>query len=83
MGQTVFLYLRVNLSDGTVANATYSTYTTYSAGTGSNFPELAYTIELYVPLAADANKQFPLYAIYHDPCKNVNWTFAVSLHVIP
>ena len=38
VGQTVFLYLRVNLSDGTVANATYSTYTTYSAGTGLNFP---------------------------------------------
>ena len=37
----------------------------------------------YVPAAADAKKQFPLYAIFHDNCRNVNWTFTVSLHVIP
>jgi hypothetical protein len=37
----------------------------------------------YLVVTADANKTFPLYVVYHDPCKNVNWTFTVSLHVLP
>jgi hypothetical protein len=76
--------LHVNLSDGTVADVSLSDNTTYSAGTGMGFFSYLYVgAEFYVPLQADVNKQFPLYAIYHDPCKNVNWTFTVSLHVIP
>ena len=83
VGQNVFLCLHVNLSDGSVANVTQNGNTSYSVGTGTGYIRHFELVELYVPPAADANKQFPLYAIYHDACKNVNWTFTVSLHVIP
>ena len=83
VGQNVFLCLHVNLSDGSVANVTQNGNTSYSVGTGTGYIRHFELVELYVPPAADANKQFPLYAIYHDACKNVDWTFTVSLHVIP
>jgi hypothetical protein len=81
--KAVFLCLHVSLSDGQVVDATVTDRTTYSAGTGAGPLSPFQLVALYGPVAADANKQFPLYAIYHDPCKNVNWTFTVSLHVIP
>jgi hypothetical protein len=78
-----FLRLQVNLSNGNVANVTMNKETTYSAGTGTGGIFYSACCEYYRPGLRDINKQFPLYAIYHDPCKNVNWTFTVSLHVIP
>ena len=82
--QPVYLCLHLSLSDGKTVDATLTDKTTYSVGTGAGqiHPFPGQHVEVYDLVAADANKQFPLYAIYHDPCKNVNWTFAVSLHVI-
>ena len=84
VGRPAFICLQVRLSDGTVKNVSHSINTTYSAGTGAGDFIFGDDVAVdYNSVQADANKQFPLYAIYHDPCKNVNWTFTVSLHVIP
>ena len=83
VGQQVFLRLQVRLPDGSVQNDLDSSNTRFAAGTGAGSITNLNPLGQYVPAAADAKKQFPLYAIFHDNCRNVNWTFTVSLHVIP
>jgi hypothetical protein len=82
LGSEASFCLQVRLSDGTVKNVPARDIIPSSGGAGPfdfnpGFPSA------YMTRQADVNKQFPIYAVYHDPCKNVNWTFTVTLHVIP
>jgi hypothetical protein len=79
VGGTACVCLHVRLSNGQVPDVTTSANTNYfSGGHGTFSPK-----QCYHAVAADANKQFPIYATYHDTCKNVTWTFTSSLHVVP
>jgi hypothetical protein len=70
--------LQVRLSDGQTKLVPDGPDLTYFSG-GAGTVRLG----LYRPAPQDVNKTFPIYVLYHDPCKNVTWTFTVSLHVIP
>jgi hypothetical protein len=72
--------LLVRLSNGQTLDVTNDPNTRYSSNGAGVFIE---GTGAYSPSAPDVNKTFPLYARYFDPCKNVTWTFTVSLHVIP
>ena len=83
LGSEADFCLQVRLSDGTVEKVPAGDFIPSSGGAGPfDFNGAGFPLA-YVPRQADVNKQFPIYAIYHDPCKNVNWTFTVTLHVIP
>jgi len=71
------VHLIVNLSDGSRKDVSLLPLAvTYASGGQGYFAD-----ERYVPCEADINREFPLYAIYQDPCTGQTWTFTVHLHV--
>jgi hypothetical protein len=77
IGYQPFMNVIVRLSDGRTADVT--DVCAFASGGKGYFPAPGD----YQSVPADANKQFPLYAIYRDPCTGTFHTFTVSLHVIP
>jgi len=83
-GGAVAFQLQVRLSNGQTKDVTRDGNTHYFTNGAGNFgSNFANTQGLYGPEPPDVNKTFPIYLRYTDPCKNVTWTFTVSLHVIP
>jgi hypothetical protein len=75
--------LQVRLSNGQTLDVSSNPNTTYSTNGAGQIEGSSATFFSYLAVAADANKAFPIYAKYFDPCKGVTWTFTMSLHVIP
>jgi hypothetical protein len=81
VGETALLGLEVRLSNGQTLDVSTDPNTLYSTHGAGAFVTDSFIG--YRPSARDANKTFPIYAQYLDPCKNLTWTFTMSLHVIP
>jgi hypothetical protein len=82
VGANAFFALQVRLSNGqTPVLLADPNMTASTDGAGILFIRGGLTG--YQASPQDANKSFPIYVRYFDPCKNVTWTFTVSLHVIP
>jgi hypothetical protein len=81
-GEVALLTLQVRLSNGQTLDVTTDPNTTYSTD-GAGLFGFGSGLVAFLPSPTNANKTFPIYARYFDPCKNVTWTFTMSLHVIP
>jgi hypothetical protein len=82
VNENALLALKVRLSNGQTLDATTDPNTTYSTN-GAGVIFAGGFLVSYHATPQDANKTFPIYAKYFDPCKGVTWTFTMSLHVIP